>query len=529
MAMMMTIAIVGCKKDTNPDDNNNNNDNNNKGVVMQNVTLNGIVNDISGNPLGGVRVTTGTLIATSGNDGKFSFQQAGVVNNRAVIKFEKTGYFTLTRSGVKGDDMFIEAVLFPQGNSSISMKTTFEASSAKTLEVSGMKVALSASSVVKADGSAYTGVVNANMLYLDPNNENFAGMMPGGDLAATRSDNSDVMLISWGMTNVNLTDNAGNPLQLKEGSPAALTFPIPEGMKDSPPATIPLWHFDENKGIWIESGVATLQGSVYVGTATHFSWVNLDEPAKRVTIKGKVVDCNNKPVSYVTVKADQTSGITNSKGEYTVYVPEYTPVTLKVTANGGSDSHYVPGQPGNTIYTAPNLEVPCGSDNPGELGTYNKTEKGSVKYLMGGSLYYIVTFDNNGKRYRCDMIDVDDPDDHIAYIINHFTKTYWVGYSDYDGGAYWQDAPYSYATNPGASIFSIDETGLTPQSTTTIAGKLCNVYVMNSEGYEMKWALWNGLMMLLEMDDEVVFMAVAATLDVPAVAFTKTMNISWLP
>jgi hypothetical protein len=294
MAMMMIAMVIAgsCKKD---DKNDENRDNNN----MQNVTLNGIVNDIYGNPLGGVRVTTGTLSTTSGNDGKFSFQQAGVVNNRAVIKFEKNGYFTLTRSGVKASDMFIEAVLYLQGNSSISLQTSFEASSAKTLEVSGMKVALSASSVVRADGSAYTGVVNANMLYLDPNNENFTGMMPGGDLAAIRSDNSNVMLISWGMTDVNLTDNAGNPLQLKGGSPAELTFPIPEGMENNPPPTIPLWHFDENKGIWTESGVAALQGNVYVGTVTHFSWVNLDVPAERVTIRGAVTDCNDKPLSYV--------------------------------------------------------------------------------------------------------------------------------------------------------------------------------------------------------------------------------------
>jgi hypothetical protein len=522
---MLAIATTGCKKDS--DDKNNQNPDN---PAMQTVTLKGRVKDTSGNPIGGVRVTTGTLNTTTGNDGTFNFTQAEVVNSRAVIKFEKSGYFMLTRSREKENEMFIEAVLYPKGNSKISLQTSFDASSAKELEVSGMKVALSASSVVRADGSAYSGTVNADMLYLDPNNGNFATMMPGGDLAAIRSDNSNVMLISWGMTNVNLTDKDGNPLQLKSGSPAALTFPIPEGMENNPPTTIPLWHFDEDKGIWVESGVATLDGDVYKGTATHFSWVNLDEPAKRVTIKGKVVDCANKPVSYVQVKAGQTAGITNSKGEYSVIVPEWTPVTLLVTANGGSDSQDVPGQPGNTTYTAQNLTVPCGDDKPGEIGTQTKMEKGSIKYLMGGELIYIITFDNNGKRFRWDMLfDDENPDEHMAYIINHINKTYWMGYGD-NGYEEWMDYPYNNAENSGIP-FSINDEAFSSyyQTNMTIAGKSCRVYNISTGGYEMKYASWNGMMMLMEMDGEVLWMALAATTEAPEVAFTKTMNITWLP
>ncbi|MDR1524779.1 MAG: carboxypeptidase-like regulatory domain-containing protein, partial [Tannerella sp.] len=70
-------------------------------VVMQDVTLTGTVYDTNGNPLGGVLVATGSLSATTGSDGKFTFEKAGTVDRRAVIRFTKSGYFTLTRSGVK--------------------------------------------------------------------------------------------------------------------------------------------------------------------------------------------------------------------------------------------------------------------------------------------------------------------------------------------------------------------------------------------------------------------------------------------
>jgi len=501
---------------------------------MQSVTLKGRVKDVSGIALSGVRVTTGSLNTTTNAKGEFSFTQAEVINNRAIIKFEKSGYFSLTRSGVKENEMYINVSLYPKGNSDISLQTKFNSSSAKTLEVSkGMKVKLPASSIMRADGSAYSGNVNADMLYLDPNNEKFPDMMPGGDLAAIRSDNSEAMLISWGMNNVDLTDDAGNPLQIKGDVPAELTFPIPEGMESSPPATIPLWHFDEEKGIWTESGVATLDGDVYKGTVTHFSWVNLDVPAERVTIKGKVVCDGNKPVPYVSVKVGQTAGTTNSKGEFSVFVPANTPVTVSVNANGGSDSKNVPGQPGGTVYTLPsNLVIPCNSEG-GEPGTYVKVEKGAIKYqLDGGNIWYI-TFDNNGMRFRWDMFDAGEaPDSQTTYIINHYTQTSWIG-NNGSGGGYWDDYPYSYAGAPGelgTIFFGIPEESLTPYKagTVTIAGKLCNKYVINYGSGEVVYAFWNGITMLLESDGVVIFVATAVTLDVPATAFTKTFNITWL-
>jgi hypothetical protein len=317
-------------------------------------------------------------------------------------------------------------------------------------------------------------------------------------------------------------------LQLKGDVPAELTFPIPAGMESNPPATIPLWSFNEEKGIWIEEGFATLQGNVYVGTTTHFSWVNLDEPARRVTIKGKVVDCENKPVPFVKVTADQTFAYTSSSGDYSVVVPEQTPVTLKVTANGGSDSQYVPGQPGETTYLAQPLRVPCDEDDdPGEPGTLTDIEKGAIKYNMSGSIIAI-TFDNNGRRFRWDFFeDEESTNSSVAYIINHITKTFWMGYN----GGMWMEVPYDENENPGVP-FSIDEESLKPfqqSSNITIAGKSCKVFKYSSGGTEITIATWNGLMMLYELDGEVLFLALSATLEVPEVAFTKTFNISWLP
>ncbi|MCL2072316.1 MAG: hypothetical protein FWH18_00185 [Marinilabiliaceae bacterium] len=538
LIMMMAIfsfAIINCDKGSpglsepeeepgdDPTETNGN---------MQSLELLGLVKDTDGNPLSGVKVSTGDLTTTTKQDGTFTFDKAEVIDKRAVILFEKREYFSVTRSGVKENEMFIEAVMHPKGNSTISLQTEFNSSEGKLLQVpAGMKVDLASSSIKRADGSAYSGRVNADMLYLDPNNPNFSSMMPGGDLAAITENNDQVMLVSWGMTEVSLTDDDGNPLQLISDKPATLTYPIPAGMENNPPPTIPLWHFDDEKGIWKETGIAKLEGNVYVGEVTHFSWVNLDVPAERVTVRGKVVCDGNKPVPYVEVKVGQTGAITNSKGEYSAFIPENTQVTVSVTANGGSDFKIIPQQPGNTTYNVEDLIVPCSDDDdPGEFGTSTHVEKAAIKYLIEGGTYFVITFDGNGKRFRWDIFDEEYiMGNQMVYIVNHITQTFCWG-----AGGYWVDEydAYDPSINYFASIFSIEEEYLSEfkqPGTISIAGKACNHYIIPSGGTSVVYGVWNGLVLLLEINDDVFLLAQDVTLEVPNVAFTKTFNITWLP
>lgn len=333
-------------------------------VTMKDAIVEGVVTDVEGNPLGSVTISSGEAQATTNDMGLFTFERIASANGRFVFTFKKDGYFTITRSGVFSDNLSMQVVMQSRNNASNVVSTSFSATSKNALKADGMEVAIPASSLVTASGTDYTGTVNADMLYLSPDNENFTTMMPGGDMAAVRTDRSDATLVSYGMVEVSLTDNSGNPLQLKEGSQSEMTFPIPESMKDNPPATIPLWYFNEEAGVWVEEGTATLQGNVYVGSVSHFSWHNLDVPEERVTIKGKVTDCKGRPVSRLLVTVDQTSDITSSDGSYQVYVPANTPVTVTVKSENYMSyspevSVSVAGKPGGTTLENINLELPC--------------------------------------------------------------------------------------------------------------------------------------------------------------------------
>lgn len=314
---------------------------------MEDIALSGIVRDASGTPIEGVSIVSGSSVATTNTDGFFEFDQIQVVsvqNDRSVVRFSKAGYFDVVRSMDADDDAADgaswEVVMCKKENNDFTSIKTYSSSSDQTLQAGEMKIDMPQDGYkVDGTGAGYTGKVKSEMVYLDPNNERFSEMMPGGDLAAVRSDNSSVQLVSYGMTDLNMYAENGDKLQLKEGSKAKLTFPIPAGMGENPPASIPLWSFNEKTGLWEEEGSATLQGNVYVGEVVHFSWVNLDYPEKQGTVYGYVKDDTGKVLPGVRLSIGQmlASTVSKSDGYYSHEVPANTAfnITVKDLYYGG--------------------------------------------------------------------------------------------------------------------------------------------------------------------------------------------------
>ena len=88
--------------------------------------------------------------------------------------------------------------------------------------------------------------------------------MPGNGKAQT-SDGEIVELISAGMMTVDFYDSTGSHLQLATGKTATIQIDLPYtsigGNALAVGSEIPLWHFDESQGIWIEDGVGHVVAS----------------------------------------------------------------------------------------------------------------------------------------------------------------------------------------------------------------------------------------------------------------------------
>ena len=187
---------------------------------------------------------------------------------------------------------------------------------------------------VKEDGTEYTGNVDVVIRHLDPADEDMVMQMPGM-LYAENEDGAERMLQTLGMLAVELIGSGGEDLNLAEGSTSEIRIPVDASLMSITPATIPLWSFDETNGYWKQEGFATLQGNMYVGNVTHFSFWNCDIPAEAITLCVTATNANNQPLNNLSISITSgtfgtTYGYTNENGEVCGFVPSGEALELNV-------------------------------------------------------------------------------------------------------------------------------------------------------------------------------------------------------
>ena len=107
-----------------------------------------------------------------------------------------------------------------------------------------------------------------------------------------------------------------------------------------PPATIPLWFFDETTWLWQQDGIATLEGTglnrFYTGPVTRNSYWNADRAFETVFVSGCLRDSNNQAVANQIVSTNGTdysgraTAITAADGTFRVAVRRDSLATLSV-------------------------------------------------------------------------------------------------------------------------------------------------------------------------------------------------------
>ncbi len=132
-------------------------------------------------------------------------------------------------------------------------------------------------------------------------------------------------------------------LNLASGSTARLTLDIAPSQQATAPATVPLWYFDEDDGVWYEEGEGSRQANQYVADVAHFTPWNWDIPTGTMCrIEGYVVDGNGDPIQGAFVVAqgedaavrDET--YTNSAGLFSVRARTNSSTNVWATRSGVS-------------------------------------------------------------------------------------------------------------------------------------------------------------------------------------------------
>lgn len=254
-------------------------------------------------PVAGAKVSTSAGTSTSANDG--SFTVPAPANDRAVVHVEANGFAEaspVTRV-VSGQTTTIGVKLLPVGATA-----TVNVGTGGTVTVlnSTAQVNLPANGLVPRNGGVASGAVNVSVTPINPAID--PTLMPGDFTGVSAGGTTPIE--SFGAIVVDIRDNAGNRYNLAVGKTATIRIPL--GTKNpNPPATLPLWYFNETTGLWIEEGTAALLGSApdqyYEGTVTHFSTWNADQPALRTWVSGCVRDANGQPVVHAWVQSNGTT------------------------------------------------------------------------------------------------------------------------------------------------------------------------------------------------------------------------------
>ncbi len=335
-ALIPVLAIVfflSCQKDLSNEDGLSNS---NPADLTTKVTssVSGFVTDENNAAVLGADVVAGGMHTTTDKYGYFEIKNVMVVKNAAVVVVTQPGYFKGIKTYIAADNKaaFFRIKLIPKANSG-----TINAASGGNVTLSnGMIVALPANGVVVASGNtAYTGVVNVAAHWIDPTATDLNQTMPG-DLRGLATDGSLKLLTTYGMAAVELTGSAGELLQIADGKKATLTMTIPASIMGTAPASIPLWSFDETKGLWKQEGTATKTGNTYVGEVSHFSFWNCDVPNNYVQFNCTVKNQDGTPIPYAWVRITVTGtnsyawGYTDLNGYVAGAIPGNAQLTLDV-------------------------------------------------------------------------------------------------------------------------------------------------------------------------------------------------------
>lgn len=302
-------------------------------------SVSGFVTNENDQPLTLATVQVGTSTIVTDKYGYFEVPNVDVIKNAAVITITKTGYFKGIKTYIaeEGKAAFFRIKLIRKTNAG-----TFSVTSGGTVTLANrFRVTLPPNAVVNASTNlAYTGIVNVLAHWLNPLAADLAATMPG-DLRGINSNGNLQLLTTYGMAAIELTGSGGELLQIATGKKATLSLPIPSSFSSSAPATIPLWYFDEAKGLWKEEGAATKSGNNYVGEVSHFSFWNVDVPCNFVELSATLItDRNNQPLQNASVKISDVGnpanfryGYTNSSGYINGPVPANSQLLFEVFRN----------------------------------------------------------------------------------------------------------------------------------------------------------------------------------------------------
>lgn len=299
--------------------------------VLHTADIFGVVSDRADEPIEGAVATFKGRTTVTDENGIYQFDAVEVGSQHNSVKIEKEGYFENARTfrTAASGTLYQRAILLEK-----SFVHSFEANSIGTVFDQGVRLSFPANSVViESTGQVYEGEVQVAMIKLDPTLSRLEAFMPG-DLTGVEDDNTLSTLQSFGMVHVEMQTPTGEKLQIGANQNVEMSYRVSDEFLGDAPATIAMWSFDYDLGVWVKEGQATLSGGVYTGAVSHFSCWNYDISAPSVIASGQVVTNQGSTghfyVQLLNAANNGGRGWTDDEGKFSGRVEAGVVLTLQV-------------------------------------------------------------------------------------------------------------------------------------------------------------------------------------------------------
>lgn len=339
-------------------------------------TIRGTVVDATGSPIADVEVRTESGTTTTSTQGTFEVEVPS--SGAAVLTFHRTGYVR----GLERLDMSTSGEV-PLTVTMIDMAPSIPFDSSAGGEVVGMRGATMTAppdAFRDREGNPVSGMVEVYLTPFNPSDDAELDAYPGDGLARDASGET-IHLETFGVLDVTVMQGDVD-LTIRDGMGVDIKVPLPDPMPAQPPESIALWGFDDDAGVWVEEGIATLNldEGVYEGTIGHLSPWNCDQPLSATCLKGRALDGAGEPAagSYIVARGNDYTGastaVADGEGHFCVPVRKDSSVTVTVHGpNGGQIEQTVASGSADTA-----IPPECSDPSCQDLGDFVMTDEGDT-------------------------------------------------------------------------------------------------------------------------------------------------------
>lgn len=269
---LLAGSLFACGGSNNPLPTNPLDDNDSPEPTPENIDLSFMVQTHGGARLSDVTVTLGEdTSAQSDASGQVQFSPESQESYR--VRAEAEGYIPQTLN-VDGEDDSVMSIRLMPVKQTLSLADIEAARTLSTVDL-GARITFPANAFVTPDGELATGEATVQITPWDITSDELNAMPGNGQALDIGGDSAE--LISAGMITVDVHNAEGEYLQLAPSATAEIQMDLPQASINNQAltigSTIPMWHFDEDQGLWVEDdttmGTVVASATSPVGLAVH--------------------------------------------------------------------------------------------------------------------------------------------------------------------------------------------------------------------------------------------------------------------